>query len=149
MIWCPQCKKLVEPTLKRVKKRIVLICSNCGHAFATSKGVLSLDEEERRFKLWLQGLSDVEIARKLGLSKEAIRGWRKRRGLPANHPNRKMRTYKPFLDAVPGRWISAGEVAKQLNCSSIRAAKILKHLVELGFLERIKAGDIYLYRRVR
>ena len=153
MIWCPQCKKLVEPTLKRGEERIILLCPNCGYVFATSLGVLSLDEEERRFKLWLQGLMDVEIAEKLGLSDSCIRGWRERRGLPANRPNRRMRTYKPFLDAVPSEWTPAREVAEKLNCSTIRAAKMLKRLAELGYLERVRRktemGNIYFYRRVK
>lgn len=149
MIWCPQCRKLVEPTLKRKRRITLTVCPHCNYTFATCKAFLNVDEEERRFKLWLQGFSDVEIARKLGLSNEAVRGWRNRRGLPANRPNRKMRVYKPFLDAVPGRWVPASEVAKQLNCSSKRVAKILKQLAELGFLERVKKGQIFLYRRVK
>jgi hypothetical protein len=46
--------------------------------------MLSREEEERRLELYHQGLNDKEIAKVLGLSKEAFRDWRVRRGLPAN-----------------------------------------------------------------
>ena len=46
--------------------------------------MLSREEEEKRFELYRQGLNDKEIAKELGLSPEAFRDWRVRRGLPAN-----------------------------------------------------------------
>jgi len=39
-------------------------------------------EEERRLSLYREGLSDYEIARRLGVHRVTIKNWRKRRGLP-------------------------------------------------------------------
>jgi len=45
---------------------------------------LSKKEERKRLKLYNQGLNDVEMAAELNVGRHAVRGWRKRRGLPAN-----------------------------------------------------------------
>jgi len=45
---------------------------------------LPAEKEERRMTLYKQGLSDTEIAERLGLTRMAICRWRERRGLPPN-----------------------------------------------------------------
>jgi len=45
---------------------------------------LSKEAEERRMKLYREGLSDYEIARRLGVHRTTIREWRGRRGLSPN-----------------------------------------------------------------
>lgn len=47
-------------------------------------GRLPKKEEEKRLRLYNEGLPDTEIAKKCYVSRGAIKGWRKRRGLEAN-----------------------------------------------------------------
>lgn len=42
------------------------------------------EEEAKRKRLYDEGLSDIEIANKTGVSRTAIRSWRSRRSIPAN-----------------------------------------------------------------
>jgi len=69
-------------------------------------------EEERRLSLYREGLSDREIARRLGLTHSAIRYWRLSRGLPTNPrlalEEERLRLYQEGL--------SDGEIAKRLGC---------------------------------
>ncbi|GEA17763.1 helix-turn-helix domain-containing protein [Moorella sp. E306M] len=50
------------------------------------KSPLSPEENERRLKLWRQGLTDSEIAKVVGCHPGSIRDWRNIRGLPPNGP---------------------------------------------------------------
>ena len=43
-------------------------------------------EKDKRFNLYKQGLSDKQIAKRLGLSATGVNKWRKRHNLPSNHP---------------------------------------------------------------
>lgn len=47
--------------------------------------------EGRAWKLYDQGLNDVDIAEACGVSKDTIRGWRHRNNLPTNMPVYKKR----------------------------------------------------------
>lgn len=50
------------------------------------------DDEEYRMRLYCLGLSDQEIADRLGIRKSAVASWRRRRQLPCNRlpgPQRK------------------------------------------------------------
>lgn len=49
------------------------------------KEPLTEDESKRRLKIYNNGLSDKEIASKVGVSREAIWEWRERRSLPPNY----------------------------------------------------------------
>lgn len=49
---------------------------------------LSGDEEERRRALYEKGLSDPEIADRIGISRSAVQSWRQDRDLPPNEPAR-------------------------------------------------------------
>ena len=49
-------------------------------------------EEQRRFDLHAEGMSDQMLANTIGSTQAAISSWRRRRGLPANEPNRKRLT---------------------------------------------------------
>lgn len=42
---------------------------------------LSLEEEGKRYKLWIEGYTDKQIAEKLDVSSYAIQQWRKRKNL--------------------------------------------------------------------
>lgn len=50
------------------------------------KGIRKLDREEelRRLRAWEAGLSDYEIAQKLGISRSTVKQWRNTRGYKAN-----------------------------------------------------------------
>ncbi len=45
---------------------------------------LTVVEHNQRFKLYLKGLSDMEIAKELGVTRSAICSWRNYQGLSSN-----------------------------------------------------------------
>ena len=92
-----------------------------------------------RLYLYLQGLSDREIAGKLGLNKETIRQWRIKRGLPPNKGYRKrQRELLQVLEVVSqySGWVTSREVAQEVNMTVKQAMYRLRWLYEMGALER-------------
>lgn len=73
-------------------------------------------DEDKILTLYDQGKSDKEIAAALECSAEAIRGWRRRRELPANFPR------APSLDTRGVRelymaGLNDGEIARRVGCT--------------------------------
>jgi len=76
---------------------------------------LSKEEENKRLELYKQGLSDGEIAKKLGISQSTIADWRKARGLKPNIPPiTKKTTHKQKLELY-NMGFTDTEIAKILN----------------------------------
>lgn len=88
------------------KQKIQTKDTNKGGANAKMKKgqtILPVEEEKLRMTLYKQGLSDGQIAKKLGVTAKTICDWRKRRGLPAWFPAYRMssRIGYPMRQALP------------------------------------------------
>lgn len=99
---------------------------------------LSEKEEKERMKLYKQGLSDVQIANILGLTKTTILRWRKIRGLQRN--------YKPRFQ--PGNQFgSLGVLPKEeheLRMSLYKKGLVDEKVANLCYVSR---DAIYQWRR--
>jgi len=80
---------------------------------------LSEQEEAQRMAAWKQGLSDKEIAAKLGLNAETVRGWRFKWGLPRNAEKDKLRQEEQRMRFYRAGW-SDSEIGKAVGMNPQR-----------------------------
>lgn len=92
---------------------------------------ISKEREELLSRLYGEGLNDVEIGEKVDRVKSSIRGWRLRKGLPANaiqgsRPGKRGRYTKAKKEQTakePKEELEKGETAKERKLSARRLAE--------------------------
>lgn len=80
--------------------------------------MIRLAEHQKRMELYNQGLNDTEMSRRLYISPESVRYWRKINNLESNNPNRKAteEVQKKMLELWK-EGLSDGQIAKKLGLS--------------------------------
>ena len=92
-------------------------CNNClGTNPTVKKPPREKIDRDRFMRLYEAELSDGEIAEKLGVTREIIRGYRKKNNIPTKRP--KDRFDKDKFMELYEQGLTDGEIAKELNLTA-------------------------------